>query len=178
MLLSFLTTLSKWAIPFLLLIIPVFGFIRKVPVYEAFMEGAEEGFSTVVKIIPFLVGMMIAISVFRASGAMDYLSRAVAPLTILIGAPSELLPLAVMRPLSGSAVLGLATEIMKVYGPDSFIGRCASVMQGTTDTTFFVLTIYFGAVGIKKYRYSIITGLSADISGFLASIYICNLIFK
>ncbi|MDD3023927.1 MAG: spore maturation protein [Syntrophomonadaceae bacterium] len=178
MLLSFLTTLSKWAIPFLLLIIPVFGFIRKVPVYEAFVEGAEEGFSTVVKIIPFLVGMMIAISVFRASGAMDYLSRAVAPLTTLIGAPSELLPLAVMRPLSGSAVLGLATEIMKVYGPDSFIGRCASVMQGTTDTTFFVLTIYFGAVGIKKYRYSIITGLSADISGFLASIYICNLIFK
>ncbi|MDD2621267.1 MAG: spore maturation protein [Syntrophomonadaceae bacterium] len=178
MLLSFLTTLSKWAIPFLLLIIPVFGFIRKVPVYEAFVEGAEEGFSTVVKIIPFLVGMMIAISVFRASGAMDYLSRAVAPLTTLTGAPSELLPLAVMRPLSGSAVLGLATEIMKVYGPDSFIGRCASVMQGTTDTTFFVLTIYFGAVGIKKYRYSIITGLSADISGFLASIYICNLIFK
>ncbi|MEN6325702.1 MAG: spore maturation protein [Syntrophomonas sp.] len=178
MLLSFLTSLSKWAIPILLLVIPVYGYIRKVPVYEAFVEGAEEGFTTVVKIIPFLVGMMIAISVFRASGAMNYLSNAIAPITKLIGAPPELLPLAVMRPLSGSAVLGLATEIMKVYGPDSFIGRCASVMQGTTDTTFFVLTIYFGSVGIKKYRYSIITGLSADISGFLASIYICNLLFK
>ncbi len=178
MLLSFLTSVSKWAIPLLLLVIPVYGYIRKVPVYEAFVEGAEEGFTTVVKIIPFLVGMMIAISVFRASGAMNYLSNAIAPITKLIGAPPELLPLAVMRPLSGSAVLGLATEIMKVYGPDSFIGRCASVMQGTTDTTFFVLTIYFGSVGIKKYRYSIITGLSADISGFLASIYICNLLFK
>ncbi|MDD3268104.1 MAG: spore maturation protein [Syntrophomonadaceae bacterium] len=178
MLLSFLTTLSKWAIPLLLLVIPVYGYIKKVPVYEAFVEGAEEGFTTVIKIIPFLVGMMVAISVFRASGAMNYLSSAAAPLTKLIGAPSELLPLAVMRPLSGSAVLGLATELMKVYGPDSFIGRCASVMQGTTDTTFFVLTIYFGAVGIKKYRYAIITGLSADISGFLASIYICNLLFK
>lgn len=178
MLLSFLTSLSKWAIPVLLLVIPVYGYIRKVPVYEAFVEGAEEGFTTVVKIIPFLVGMMIAISVFRASGAMNYLSNAIAPVTQLIGAPPELLPLAVMRPLSGSAVLGLATEIMKVYGPDSFIGRCASVMQGTTDTTFFVLTIYFGSVGIKKYRYSIITGLSADITGFLASIYICNLLFK
>lgn len=178
MLLALLTLVSKWAIPFLLLVIPVLGFIRKVPVYEAFVEGAEEGFTTAIKIIPFLVGMMVAISVFRASGAMEYLGQAVSPLTNLIGAPTEILPLAIMRPLSGSAVLGLAAELMKSYGPDSFIGRCASVMQGTTDTTFFILTIYFGSVGIKRYRYSIITGLSADISGFLAAIYICNLLFK
>lgn len=178
MLLALLTLVSKWAIPFLLLVIPVLGFIRKVPVYEAFVEGAEEGFTTAIKIIPFLVGMMVAISVFRASGAMEYLGQVISPLTNLIGAPSEILPLAIMRPLSGSAVLGLAAELMKSYGPDSFIGRCASVMQGTTDTTFFILTIYFGSVGIKRYRYSIITGLSADISGFLAAIYICNLLFK
>ncbi|MDD2510659.1 MAG: spore maturation protein [Syntrophomonas sp.] len=178
MLLSILTLISKWAIPFLLLSVPLYGMLKKVPVYESFVEGAEQGFYTAVKIIPFLVGMMVAISVFRASGAMEYLSRAVAPLTALIGAPSEILPLAVMRPLSGSAVLGMSTELMKIYGPDSLIGRLASVMQGTTDTTFFVLTVYFGSVGIKKYRYALLTGLTADISGFLASVYICNLLFR
>lgn len=178
MLLSILTLVSKWAIPFLLLVIPLYGFIKKVPVYETFVEGAEEGFYTVVKIIPFLVGMMMAISVFRASGAMEYLSQAIMPLASKLGAPPEVLPLAVMRPLSGSAVLGMATELMRVYGPDSFLGRVASVMQGTTDTTFFVLTIYFGSVGIKKYRYSIVTGLTADITGFIAAVYICNLLFR
>jgi spore maturation protein B len=100
------------------------------------------------------------------------------PIMNTLGAPAELLPLAIMRPLSGSGALGLATEMMRTYGPDSLIGRMASVMQGTTDTTFFVLTVYFGSVGVKKFRYSVITGLSADITGLLASIYICNLLFK
>lgn len=177
MLYTLLTQISKWAIPVLLLIVPMYGYARKVPVYEAFVEGAEEGFVTAVKIIPFLVGMLVAISVFRASGALELVSAFLAPVTDFIGAPSEILPLAFMRPLSGSAVLGLAAELMKVYGPDSFVGRLASVMQGTTDTTFFVLTIYFGAVGIKRFRYSIVTGLSADISGFLAALYICHKIF-
>lgn len=178
MLFNLLNVVSTWAIPLLLLIIPLYGFFKKVPVYESFVEGAEEGFKTAVKIIPFLVGMMVAISVFRASGAMDYLTHFLNPLTSRIGAPAEVLPLAMMRPLSGSGVLGLATELMRIYGPDSFIGRLASVMQGTTDTTFFVLTVYFGAVGIKKYKYSIVTGLTADITGFLAAIYICNMIFR
>lgn len=178
MVLALLDTISRWAIPVLLLVIPILGFLRKVPVYEAFVEGAEEGFTTAVKIIPFLVGMMVAISVFRASGAMEVLSQTLQPLTSRAGVPSEVLPLAIMRPLSGSGVLGMATELMKTYGPDSLIGRIASVMQGTTDTTFFVLTVYFGSVGIKKYRYSIVTGLTADITGFVASVYICNLIFK
>jgi spore maturation protein B len=178
MLQSVLNAVSTWAIPFLLLLIPLIGFIKKIPVYETFVEGAEEGFKTAVKIIPFLVGMMVAISVFRASGAMDYLSLILEPITSRIGAPSEVLPLAIMRPMSGSAVLGMATELMRVYGPDSFIGRLASVMQGTTDTTFFVLSIYFGSIGVKKYRYSVITGLTADITGFLAAVYICNLLFR
>ncbi|HZJ84628.1 MAG TPA: spore maturation protein [Syntrophomonadaceae bacterium] len=178
MLLNILNTVSIWAIPFLLLIIPLYGFLKKVPVYESFVEGAEEGFTTAIKIIPFLVGMMVAISVFRASGAMDYLTHILNPLTTKIGAPAEVLPLAMMRPLSGSGVLGMATELMRIYGPDSFIGRLASVMQGTTDTTFFVLTIYFGSVGIRKYKYSIVTGLTADITGFLAAVYICNLLFR
>lgn len=177
MLYAILSTISKWAIPFLLFCIPIYGYFRKVSVYESFVEGAEEGFTTAVKIIPFLVGMLVAISVFRASGALELVGHALSPVTGFIGAPPEILPLAFMRPLSGSAVLGLSAELMKVYGPDSFVGRLASVMQGTTDTTFFVLTIYFGAVGIKKYRYSPITGLSADISGFLASLYICHKLF-
>ncbi len=178
MLLSALTIISKWAIPLLLLLIPLYGYYKKVPVYESFVAGAEEGFTTAVKIIPFLVGMMIAISVFRASGAMDYVALLLDPLTARIGAPSEILPLALMRPLSGSGVLGMASELMRIYGPDSFIGRLASVMQGTTDTTFFILTVYFGSVGIKKYRYAIVTGLTADVIGFLASLYICNLLFR
>lgn len=178
MLFTILNVISAWAIPFLLLVIPLYGYLKKVPVYESFVEGAQEGFVTAVKIIPFLVGMMVAISVFRASGDMGYLSLVLEPLTSLLGAPSEVLPLAIMRPMSGSGVLGMATELMRTYGPDSFIGRLASVMQGTTDTTFFVLTVYFGAVGIKKYRYAIVTGLTADITGFIASIYICNLLFR
>jgi len=178
MLYSLLNLVSRWAIPFLLLTIPLYGALRKVPVYEAFVEGAEEGFTTAVKIIPFLVGMMVAISVFRASGAMDVLGWALTPFTRGLGIPPEVVPLGIMRPLSGSAVLGMASELMKVYGPDSFIGRLSSVMQGTTDTTFFILTIYFGSVGIKKYRYSIVTGLCADITGFVAAVYICHLLFK
>lgn len=168
MLHAILSLISKWAIPILLLAVPLYGYIKKVPVYEAFVEGAEEGFTTAVKIIPFLVGMMVAISVFRASGAMDYLSLGLEPLTSRIGAPSEILPLAIMRPMSGSAVLGMATELMRVYGPDSFIGRLASVMQGTTDTTFFILTVYFGSVGIKKYRYSIITFSASCMAPFFS----------
>lgn len=178
MLINILALVSKWAIPFLLLVVPLIGFLRRVPVYEAFVEGAEEGFATGVRIIPFLVGMLVAISVFRTSGALDALSKALEPLMIRIGAPAEVLPLAFMRPLSGSGVLALATELMKVFGPDSFIGRLASTMQGTTDTTFFVLTVYFGSVGISRYRYSVVTGLLADISGLIASIYICNLMFR
>jgi spore maturation protein B len=178
MLLSILTSVSRWSIPLLLLIVPLYGLIKKVPVYEAFVEGAEEGFHTAVKIIPFLVGMMVAISVFRASGAMELLVQVFRPVMNWAGAPAELLPLAIMRPLSGSGALGLATEMMRAYGPDSLIGRMASVMQGTTDTTFFVLTVYFGSVGIKKFRYAVITGLSADITGLIASVYICNLLFK
>lgn len=178
MLLSLLDVVSRWAIPVLLFVVPLWGILKRVPVYEAFVEGAEEGFSVGVKIIPFLVGMLVAISVFRASGALDVLSQACEPLLVRLGAPAEVLPLAFMRPLSGSGVLGMATELMKTFGPDSFIGRLASIMQGSTDTTFYVLTVYFGSVGVSKYRYSIVTGLLADISGLVASIYICNALFR
>ncbi|MGE5371438.1 MAG: spore maturation protein [Solirubrobacterales bacterium] len=174
---EFISFISKWAIPLVLFVIPLIGFLRGVPVYEAFVEGAEEGLTTAVKIVPFLVGMLVAISVFRASGALDFLARLAAPVLAWLGAPPEILPLAFMRPLSGSGVLALATELMKTHGPDSLIGRMASTMQGSTDTTFFILTVYFGSVGVTRYRYAVYTGLLADVSGLIASVYICNLLF-
>lgn len=178
MLIEGLTVVSRWAIPFMLFAIPLLGYLRKVPVYQTFVEGAEDGFHTAVRIIPYLVAMMVAIGVFRASGAMELAARALGPALNLVGMPAEVLPLAIMRPLSGSAALGLAAELIRTYGPDSFIGRLASTMQGSTDTTFFVLTIYFGSVGIRHYRHAVAAGLLADVTGLIVSIYICTVLFK
>lgn len=168
---------SKWAVPLLLLIIPVMAYVRKVKVYEAFVEGAEQGFHTAIKIIPFLIGMLVAIGVFRASGAMEILINFLTPLMVLIGVPAEVLPLVFMRPLSGGGALGITAELIHTYGADSFIGRLASTIQGSTDTTFFVLTVYFGSVGIRRYRHALTVGLLADLTGFLASLYIVTLVF-
>lgn len=177
MLIRIVSTLSAWAIPFLLFAIPALAFLRRVNVYEAFIEGAQEGFETAIRIIPYLVAMLVAISIFRASGALDLFARAMEPAMKVLGVPPEVLPMAVMRPLSGSGALGFATELVKTYGPDSLIGRMASVMQGTTDTTFYVLTVYFGSVGVRKYRHALALGLIADISGLFASVYICHKLF-
>jgi spore maturation protein B len=173
----FITELSKWAVPLLLLSIPLIAYFKKVKVYEAFVEGAEQGFYTAIKIIPFLIGMLVAIGVFRASGAMDLLINILKPVMRLIGAPGEVLPLVIMRPLSGGGALGLTAELIQTYGADSFIGRLASTIQGSTDTTFFVLTVYFGSVGIRRYRHALTVGLLADLTGFLASLYIVTLVF-
>ncbi|KKM08837.1 spore maturation protein [Clostridiales bacterium PH28_bin88] len=172
-----ITQISRWAIPLMLFFIPAVAHLRGVKVYETFVEGAREGFETVIKIIPFLVGMLVAISVFRASGAMDLMVRALDPLIGLVGAPAELLPLAIMRPLSGGGALGVAAELIGAHGPDSIIGRMASIMQGSTDTTFYVLTVYFGSVGIRRYRYAVTLGLIADLTGLVASILIANWLF-
>jgi len=169
--------ISRWAIPVMLLVIPLLAFFKRVPVFETFVEGAEAGFSTAIKTIPFLTAMLVAVSIFRASGAMDLLAAWLAPVLGLIGVPAEILPHAVMRPLSGGAALGIATELIKTHGPDSFIGRLVSTMQGSSDTTFYVLTLYFGSVGIKKYRYAVASGLAADFSTLIASIIICRLMF-
>lgn len=172
-----LINVSHWAIPLLLFFIPLYGYLRGVAVYEVFVAGAEDGFKVAVKIIPFLVGMLVAIGVFRASGAMEIFAGALYPLLHLFGVPGEILPLAVMRPLSGGGALGLAAELIGAYGPDSFIGRLASVMQGSTDTTFYVLTVYFGSVGVRRYRYALALGLIADLSSLVAAIFICHLLF-
>lgn len=178
MLTDALSLVSRWSIPFLLFSIPLLGYVRRVPVYQSFVEGAEDGFNTAVRIIPYLVAMMVAIGVFRASGAMELATQFLGPALDSIGLPGELLPLAIMRPLSGSAALGLATEIIHTHGADSFIGRLASTMQGTTDTTFFVLTIYFGSVGIRNFRHAVAAGLLADITGLVASLYACTILFR
>lgn len=169
--------ISRWAIPVMLLLVPLVAFFRGVPVFETFVEGAEAGFSTAIKTIPFLTAMLVAVSVFRASGAMELLSSALSPILDVMGIPAEIIPHAVMRPLSGGAALGIATELIKTHGPDSFIGRLVSTMQGSSDTTFYVLTLYFGSVGIKKYRYAVASGLAADFTTLLASILVCRFMF-
>jgi spore maturation protein B len=172
-----MTVISNLAIPLILFLIIGFGFFKKVKIYESFVEGARGGFEVAIKIIPFLVAILVAIGMFRASGAMDYFVQIISPFTNLIGMPAEALPVALMRPLSGSGSLGLATEIMKTHGPDSFLGRLVSTMYGSTETTFYVLAVYFGAVGIKKTRHAVPAGLLADAAGLLAALFICKLIF-
>jgi len=167
--------LSVWIIPLVLLIVPLAGYVRRVRVYEAFVEGAAEGFQTTIRIMPFLVAMMVAVSIFRASGALDDSVNYLQPL--FLGVPPELVPLAVMRPLSGTGALGLTTEILNTQGPDSLVGRIASTVLGSTDTTFYVLTVYFGAVGISKPRYSVAVGLIGDLVGFFGAVYICRILF-
>jgi spore maturation protein B len=169
--------ISTWAIPFLLFIIPIFAFIKRVKVYETFIEGAKEGFQVAVRIIPFLVAILAAIGMFRASGAMDFFVYLLTPVTDLIGMPAEVLPAALMRPLSGSGSLGIITELIKTHGAESFIGRMASTIYGCSETTFYVVAVYFGAVQIKNIRSAIWVGLIADLAGILGTVFICRYIF-
>lgn len=173
-----ISTISILAIPTLILFIVIYGTIKKVKIYEAFVEGAKEGFNVGVRIIPFLVAMLVAIGVFRAGGAMEILSMLLSPITNLIGMPAEALPMALMRPLSGSGALGVMSEIIKTHGADSLIGRMVSVMMGSGETTFYVLAIYFGSVNINKTRQAVPAGIIADIVGILMSVWIVNLIFS
>lgn len=161
----------------MIVFIPLYAAFRKVPVYESFLDGAKDGFGTAINIIPHLVGMMVAISMFRASGAMDLLIALIRPLFDQLGIPSEVLPLGLLRPITGAGSLAFTTELIKTHGPDSMIGRIASTIQGSTDTTLYVLTVYFGAVGIRRSRYALKVGLFSDIVGFLAAIFICLYIF-
>ena len=168
---------SILAIPFLIIVFISYGAIKKVKVYEEFVEGAKEGFNIAVKIIPYLVAMLMAIGIFRAGGAMDWLIYILKPVTNLIGMPAEALPMALMRPLSGSGSLGIMTEIISVHGPDSFIGILTSTFFGSTETTFYVLAVYFGAINIRNTRHAVPAGLIADIAGILGAVFIVRLLF-
>lgn len=175
---SAVTLVSAIAIPMFILVFLGWGLIKKVKVYEVFVEGAKDGFNTAVKIIPYLVAMLFAIGVFRASGAMDVVVAILSPVTNLIGMPAEVLPLGLLRPLSGSGSMGLMTELMKTNGPDSFIGVLASTMFGSSETTFYILAVYFGSVGIKNTRHALPAGLIADLFGMLGAVFITRVLFS
>ena len=174
---AFLNVISVIAIPTLIVVFLGWGFVKKVKVNEVFVEGAKEGFQTAVRIIPYLVAMLFAIGVFRASGAMDVLITLLTPATSLIGMPAEALPMALLRPLSGSGSLGLMTEIMKTHGPDSFLGVLVSTMYGSTETTFYVLAVYFGSAAVKNTRHALPAGLIADFFGMIGALLICRILF-
>ena len=153
---------------------------KKINVYETFIEGAKEGFQTAVRIIPYLVAILVAIGVFRASGAMDFLIDGIAWFVALLGGDTEFvgaLPTALMKPLSGSGARGLMVDAMTTYGADSFVGRLACLFQGATDTTFYILAVYFGSVGIRKTRHAVTCGLLADLAGIVSAVFICYLFF-
>ena len=169
--------ISLWAIPVLLVAIPLAGVLRKVKVYDVFIEGAKEGFDVAVKIIPFLVGILVAIGMFRGSGAMELLTRALHPVMVATGFPAELLPLAILRTLTGSGSLAFTTDLVKTYGPDSVIARMAATMYGSSETTFYVLAVYFGAVGVTRTRHAVPAALIGDVVAAIATVAICAWMF-
>ena len=172
-----LDAISLWAIPVLLVAIPFAGLLRGVKVYDVFIEGAKEGFEVAVRIIPFLVGILVAIGMFRGSGAMDLLTARLQPIAASTGFPAELLPLAILRSLSGSGSLAFATDLVKTHGPDSLIGRMAATMYGSSETTFYVLAVYFGAVGVRRTRHAVAAGLVGDAVAAIAAVAVCAWMF-
>ena len=172
-----LEQISLWAIPVLLVTIPLIGLIRKVKVYDVFVDGAKEGFGVAVNIIPFLVGLLVAIGMFRASGAMDLLTAALKPLMAATGFPAELFPLAILRTLTGSGSLAFTTDLIKTYGADSLMARMAATMYGSSETTFYVLAVYFGAVAVKRTRHAVPAALIGDLVAAIATVAICMWLF-
>ena len=169
--------ISKLSIPFMLSAFPLYAMLRQVKVYEEFVDGAKEGFDVAIRILPYLVAILVAIGMFRAAGGIDLLSRALGPLMTALHFPKELLPMVLMRPLSGSGTLGMFTELVQQCGPDSLVARMGGTIYGSTETTFYVLAVYFGSVAVKKIRYAVLAGLTADLVGVIASVTICRLVF-
>ncbi|TCS93447.1 spore maturation protein [Hazenella coriacea] len=173
-----LSVVSKLMLPAILAFIPLYAIFRKVPIYESFIEGAKEGFPTAISIIPHLVGMMVAVAIFRDTGAMEFYLQFLTPLVQWLHIPTEVLPIGILRPISGAGSLAFVESILRNEGPDSFLGKLASTIQGSTDTTLYVITVYFGAVGIRRSLYALKVGLWADLAGFVVSIIICTLMFQ
>ena len=169
--------LSSLVIPLLLAGVAVYGMGKRVDVYSALTHGAEEGLTVLLRIIPALVGLLTAVSMFRASGAMEWFSGLCAPVLELLGIPAETAPLMLVRPVSGSGALAVASDLLATYGPDSYVGRVAAVMLGSTETTFYTIAVYFGAAGIHKTRHTVPAALTADFMGFFASALSVRLFF-
>lgn len=164
-------------VPFTIAGVAIYGAIRRVDVYNALITGAGEGLGVLVRIVPALIGLLTAVYMLRASGALDLAAEFLAPILDRVGLPSELVSLMLVRPISGSAALGVGAELMETYGPDSYLGRVAAVMLGSTETTFYTIAVYFGAVGITKTRYAVPAALCADLTGFLASAWAVRVCF-
>ena len=169
--------LSSLVVPILLAAVAAFGLGRRVDIYGALTHGAEEGLTVLLRIVPALVGLLTAVSMFRASGAMEWLSGLLAPVLGWLGIPSETAPLLLIRPISGSGALAVATDLMRTHGPDSYIGRVAAVMLGSTETTFYTIAVYFGSAGIHRTRHAVPAALAADLTGFAASALAVRLFF-
>jgi len=169
--------LSYWVIPVIVVGIPFYGLIKRVPVYETFVEGAKDGFQVAVRILPYLVAILFAIGMFRASGAMDALVTALNPILTPLGFPGEVLPMVIIRPLTGSGSAGLVADMIQQYGEDSIFVKMAAVMFGSTETTFYVIAVYFGAINIKKTRHAVAAGLTADIAAMIIAVWIVRLLF-
>lgn len=172
-----ISVLSYFVLPTLIVVFPVYGLIKGVKVYEEFVEGAKEGFEVAVTIIPYLVAILFAIGMFRASGAMDFLIDVLDPVLGLIGIPGEVLPMAIVRPLTGSGSAGIVADMINQFGEDSIFVKMAATMFGSTETTFYVIAVYFGAVNIRNERHAVPAGLFADLVGVLASVYVVRLLF-
>lgn len=162
-------SLNHYILPSIVLAFLVYGLVRGVAVFEVFLEGAKEGLATAARILPSLVGLMTAVGVFKASGALDLLSHSLKPVARLLGLPPEVMPLALLRPISGSGGMAVFRDLLQTHGPDSFIGRVSSVMMGSTETTFYTIAVYYGAVGVRKTRHTLPAALSADLAGFVFS---------
>ena len=168
---------SSLVVPLLLTGTALFAVSRRVDVYSALTQGAGEGLSVLLRILPALVGLLTAVSMFRASGAMEWLSAVCAPVTQWLGIPPEVTPLMLVRPVSGNGALAVGSELMQTYGPDSYIGRVAAVMLGSTETTFYTIAVYFGSAGIHRTRHTVPAALTADLTGFIAAAFAVRLFF-
>lgn len=169
--------ISSLIIPTMVLIIILYGLYKKINIYDEFLKGAKESFNMILKIFPNLLAMILSINIFLKSGILNVIYHFLEPLFNLINIPTEILPMMIMRPISGTSTLAILNNLFETFGPDSFIGRLGSVIQGSTDTTFYVLTLYFGSIGIKKIRYAMWAGLFADLVGIISAIIITNIIF-
>ena len=170
--------LSSLVVPILLAAVAAFGLGRRVDIYGALTHGAEEGLTVLLRIVPSLVGLLTAVGMFRASGAMEWLSGLLAPVLGWLGIPSETAPLLLIRPISGSGALAVATDLLRTHGPDSYIGRVAAVMLGSTETTFYTIAVYFGSAGIHRTRHAVPAALAAYLTGFAASALAVRLFFR
>lgn len=172
-----MVNISGIILPILVLIIVSYGIYKKVDIYDVFLEGAKESFDFILTMFPTMLAMILGVNIFLKSGFVNFVFEYLDPLLKLLSLPLEVLPMAFIRPISGSSALAILSSLLKEKGPDSFIGRLASVMQGSTDTTFYILTLYYGSVGIKKIKYSLIAGLGADLAGIIGSIFITQMFF-